>query len=186
MFRLSAAAAAVCLAALAAGAADDNPYKGSKKGDYASYKVKVNFGGLALDGTTKQEVVDVTEKEATVKVTGNVGGTDIPAQEQKIDLTKPFDPTKVGALPPGVEASVEKGKDGKEKLKVGDKEYDTTWTAYKIKAKAMGMDIDAEVKVWTAKDVPMGMVKMESVANIAKQEMKMTMELAESGNAKKN
>ncbi|MBA4063260.1 MAG: hypothetical protein C0501_06025 [Isosphaera sp.] len=186
MFRLSAAAAAVCLAALAAGAADDNPYKAAKKGDFAVYKVKVNFGGLALDGTTRQEVVEVTDKEATVKVTGNVGGTEIPAQEQKIDLTKPFDPTQVGALPPGVAAKVEKGKDGKEELKIGEKKYDTTWTSYKVKANAMGMDIEAEVKVWMAKGVPMGMIKMESTASIAKQEMKMSMELAETGNAKKN
>src|SRR4029078_4600563 len=100
-----------------------------------------------------------TEKEATLKVTGSfeVGGMkmDIPAQEQKIDLTKPFDPTKVGGggPPGGGEANIEKGKEGKEKIKVGNKEYDTTWTTYKVKAKANNMEINADVKAWMAKDV---------------------------------
>ena len=51
---------------------------------------------------------------------------DIPGQEQKIDLTKPFDPTKGGGVcRPGTDVKVEKGKEGKEKIKVNGKEYDS-------------------------------------------------------------
>ena len=46
----------------------------------------------------------------------------------------------------------------------------------------MGMDIDMDVKVWMSKDAKMGMVKMEMTGNIAKQDMKITMELSDSGN----
>jgi hypothetical protein len=176
---------AVCLAPVALSAADDdNPYKNVKVGDFATYKMKVAVGPLSLDGTTTQTITAKTDKEAKVKVTASVNGMEAPAQEQTVDLTKPYDPTKVGQLPAGTEATVEKGKSGTEKIKAAGKEYDCTWTSYKVKAKANGMDIDADVKVWTAKDVPMGMVKMEMTASIAKMEMKMTMELSESGNKK--
>ncbi len=182
--RLLVALVAVAVAPLAVRAAEEeNPYKNVKVGDFATYKMKVAVGPIALDGTTTQTVISKTDKEAKVKVTASVNGMDAPAQEQVIDLTKPYDPTKVGGgLPAGTEASVEKDKDGKEKIKAAGKEYETTWTSYKVKAKANGMDIDADVKVWTAKEVPMGMVKMEMNAKVAGMDMKMTMELAESGN----
>jgi hypothetical protein len=180
--RLLAAVLAICLAPFAVcGADDENPYKGAKKGDFATYKIKAKVGPLEVEGTTTQTVVAASDKEVKVKVTASVNGMEAPAQEQTIDLTKPYDPTKVGGLP-GTDATVEKGKDGKEKLTLNKKEYETTWTTYKVKAKVMGAEIDADMKVWSSKDVKMGIVKMEVTANIMKQEMKMTMELAESGN----
>jgi hypothetical protein len=188
--RLLAAAAAICLAPLAARAADDdNPYKNAKVGDYATYKVNTKVAGNNVGGTVTQTVTAKSEKEATVKATGkfNVMGMDIdiPATEQKIDLTKPYDPTKVGAgLPAGTDIKVEKGKEGKEKLKIGGKEYETTWTTYTVKGKAMGQDVDAEMKAWMSKDVSMGMVKMEMTASAAGQKIEMTMELTETGNKK--
>ena len=186
--RLSALALAFCLAPPVARAADDeNPYKNVKENDFATYKMKVKVGPLELDGTTTQLITAKTDKEVTVKITATINGMEAPAQEQKIDLTKPYDPTKVGGgLPAGTEATVEKGKDGKEKVKVGGKDYEATWTTYKVKAKANGIEIEGDAKTWMAKDVPMGLVKMESTMTIMKMEMKMTMELAESGNKKKN
>ena len=146
------------------------------------------MAGIAIDGTITQTVTAKSDKEATVKVTGSVnfGGKemDLPAQEQTIDLTKPFDPTKGANLPGGADAKVEKGKEGKEKIKVGGKEYDATWTIYMVKAKVMDQDVDAEVKAWTAKEVPGGMVKMTMNATIAGQKMDMTMELKETGSKK--
>jgi len=182
--RLLAAVLAVAVAPVAARAADEeNPYKSVKVGDFATYKMKVNVGPIAIDGTTTQSVTAKTDKEAKIKVTAAVNGMEAPAQEQTIDLTKPYDPTKVGGgLPGGTEAKVEKGKEGKEKIKAGGKEFDATWTEYKVKAKANGMDIDADIKVWTSKEVPMGMVKMTMKATVAKMDMEMTMELSEFGN----
>lgn len=150
------AAFALCAAPAAAPAQekkpadDDNPYKDVKVGDFATYKVSLKAGQLAMTGTTTQTVTARTDKEVTVELTANVSGTDIPPVKQVIDLTKPYDPTKVaGGLPPGTEATAEKLKDGKEKIKVGGKEYDATWTAYKVKASTGGQKFDADVKMWT-------------------------------------
>jgi|SRR5579883_223423 len=190
MRRFLVAAFALAITTFAVRAADEeNPYKNAKVGDYATYTMTTKVGGLSIDGIITQTVTAKDDKEATIKVTGTIdfGGNtkEIPAQEQKIDLTKPYDPTKGGAnLPGGGEAKVEKGKEGKEKIKVGGKEYSTTWTTYKVKAKANGMEIDANVKAWMAKDVPSGLVKMTMTADIAGQTMEMTMELKESGNKK--
>jgi len=190
--RLFAAVLAVCCAPLAARAADEeNPYKNTKVGDYATYKMSMKVANFTIAGTTTQSVTAKSEKEATVKTTGSFelmgNKQEIPEQEQKIDLTKPFDPTKVGGggLPPGVAVNVEKGKEGKEKIKVGGKEYDCTWTTYTVKGKANGQDITADVKAWMSKEMPLGMIKMEMTADVAKMKMEMTMELTESGNKKK-
>jgi hypothetical protein len=185
------AVAVVCTAPAAIRAADEeNPYKNTKVGDYATYKMSVKFAGTTLSGTSTQSVTAKSDKEATVKTTGNFEfmgmKQDIPAQEQKIDLTKPFDPTKVGGggLPPGTDVKVEKGKDGKEKIKVAGKEYDCTWTMYKVSGSANGQAITADVKAWMSKDLPLAMVKMEMTADVAKMKMEMTMELTETGNKK--
>lgn len=184
--RLLSAALVACIAPIAGRAADDeNPYKNVKVGDYAVYKMTTKVAGFDVAGTMTQSIVKKTDKEATVKVVANVNGMDLPAQEQTIDLTKPYDPTKAGGgLPPNTEASVEKGKEGKEKIKVGNKEYETTWTSYKVKAKTMGQDVNADVKTWMSKDVPMGLVKMQMKMEVAKMQVEMVMELTESGNKK--
>ena len=189
--RLLVAAFAILCAPLAVRSADDeNPFKNAKVGDYATYKMSVKFAGTSLGGTSTQSVTAKTDQEATVKTTGVFefmgNKQEIPAQEQKIDLTKPFDPTKVGGggLPPGTDVKVEKGKEGKEKIKVGGKEYDCTWTTYKVTGKANEQAITADVKAWMSKDLPLGMVKMEMTADVAKMKMEMMMELTESGNKK--
>ena len=102
--RLLAAAFAIICAPLAARSADDeNPFKNAKVGDYATYKMSVKFAGTSLGGTSTQSVTAKTDKEATVKTTGVFefmgNKQEIPARKQKIDLTKPFDPTKVRRRP---------------------------------------------------------------------------------------
>jgi hypothetical protein len=184
------AACALVLAPFAAFAADDeNPYKNAKVGDYAAYKMTTKAAGLAFDGTIRQTVTEKTDKEVTVKVTGSFDfmgqKKDIPEQTQKVDLTKPFDPTKAGGqLPGGADVKAEKLKEGKEKVTVGGKEYDATWTTYKATTKVMGQEIQSDFKVWMAKDVPSGMVKMTMTGKFAGQDMEMTMELSETGNKK--
>lgn len=182
-------ALAICLAPLSARAADEeNPYKGAKVGDFSAYKMTTKVAGLNIDGSILQTVSEATAKEVTIKVSGSVNFNgmkqDIPASEQKIDLTKPFDPTKAGNIPGGGEAKIEKQKEGKEKIKVAGKDYDATWTTYKAKMKVMGQEIDADMKVWMAKGVPSGMVKMTMNAKFAGQDMEMAMELTETGSKK--
>jgi hypothetical protein len=191
-FRSIIALLAFMSAPAAAYSADtDNPFKNAKVGDYANYKMSVKFAGMTLGGISTQSVTAKSDKEATVRTTGEFefmgNKQEIPPQEQKIDLTKPFDPTQVGGgggLPPGADVKVEKGKDGKEKVKVAGKEYDCTWTTYKINGMANGQAITADVKAWMSKDVPLTLVKLEMTADVAKMKMEMTMELTETGNKK--
>jgi hypothetical protein len=175
------AALLVAVAPLAARAADEeNPYKKVKVGEFATYKMTTKVAGQSLEGTVTQTVTAKDDKEATLKVTGKVNGMDIPAQEQKIDLTKPYDPTKA-TLPPGADAKIEKVKDGTEKVKAAGKEYDCKWETYKVKAKAGGQEIEAETKAWMSKDLALLLVKMEMTAEIMNMKMEMAMELTEAG-----
>jgi hypothetical protein len=122
----------------------------------------------------------------SVNINGKMMAIDVP--DEKIDLTVPYDPTKANLKLPGGggELKAEKLKDGKEKIKVGGKEYDTAWTAYKLKGKIGEQAIEGEAKGWTTKDVALGLVKMEMTAELgALGKIEMTMEMTESGNKPK-
>jgi hypothetical protein len=179
--RLFAVVLALVAAPFAFAADEENPYKKAKVGDFATYKMTTKVAGLNIEGSVTQSVTAKDDKEVTVETTGKVNGMDIPAQSQKIDLTKPFDPTKAGNLPANTEVKVEKLKDGTEKVKVGSKEYSTKWETFKMKMKAMGMEFEAEMKVWQAKDLAIPMVKMEMTADVMGQKMEVAMELTETG-----
>jgi len=187
---LFAVALAICVAPLATRAADDdNPYKNVKTGDFATYKLTTKIAGMDVTGNITQTVTDKSDKEATIKVSGSITfmgkAIDIPEQKQTIDLTKPFDPTKLGGpIQGGGNAKLEKEKDGKEKLKINGKEYDSTWTTYKVKAMANGQNIETNLKVWMSKDAPMGMIKMTMNGDVAGQKIEMAMEMTDSGNKK--
>lgn len=179
---LLAAGLVVCLAPVAKAAEEENPFKKSKVGDWAEYKMATTAMGINIDAKMKMEVTAKDDKEATLKTTAvvkfNNMEMEIPGQETKIDLTKPYDPTSAANLPKGTDAKVTKDGEGKEKLKVGGKEYDCTWQKMKIAAKVNGMDFNSDVKVWFSKDVSLaGMVKMEMKSKIAD----MTMELTGTG-----
>lgn len=185
MYRPLVAVFILAVASVAARAADEeNPFKTAKVGDYAVYTLTTKGG----EGTMTQTVSAKTDKEVTVKlalvVTANGKEIKLPEQELKIDLTKPYDPTQGGGGIPGAEVKAEKDKDGKEKIKVGGKEYETTWTTYKTKVKAMGVELTGETKVWMSKDVPMGMVKTVAVTEVFGQKTEIVMELKETGNKK--
>src|SRR5688572_22977669 len=164
--RLFAAVLALAVVPLAVGQ-DENPYKKAKVGDYATYKMTTKVAGFNVEGTITQTVTAKDDKEVTVETSGKVQGMDIPAQKQTIDLTKPFDPTKAtGNTPPGTEVKAEKLKEGTEKVKVGDKTYEAKWETYKMKTKTAGQEIDADMKVWQAKELAIPMVKMEMTAEV--------------------
>ena len=171
------------LALTARAADDDNPYKTAKVGDYAKYTIKAKVGFLPLDGTVMQTVTEKSDKEATLKVVLSAGGTDTPF-DQKIDLTKPLDPTKGIALPGFGDAKLEKLKDGKEKIKVGTKEYDAEWTTYKLKVVSKGTETEGDLKMWVVQDVPVKMVKMNVSITLGRNDVQVAMELLEFGNKK--
>jgi hypothetical protein len=164
--------------------ADDpiNPYQNVKVGDYAVYTMTTKVAGVSLDGSITQTVTAKDSKTATIETVAKLNGMEVPGQKQVIDLTKPFDPTNVGGLPTERGASVEKLDEGKEKVKVGAKEYDTRWETFKVATNAGGMALEAEIKVWQSTGLAMPIVKMEMSANVVGNKMEMTMELTETGN----
>ena len=176
---------ALAVGPFALGADEENPYKKAKVGDYATYKMTTKVAGFNVEGTLTQTVTAKDDKEVTIKTSGKVMGMELPAQEQKIDLTKPFDPTKAtGNMPAGAQVNIEKLKDGTEKVKAGGKDYDTKWETYKMKVKANNMDFEADMKVWQSKALAIPMVKMEMTADVMGNKMEMVMELEEAGSGK--
>lgn len=175
---------AVCLVPTARAADDENPFKKAKVGDYAEYKLSMTLMGTNIDGTTKMTVIAKDDKEATVEVTAKIVNmgmeVNIPPQKQKIDLTKPFDPTAMGSmanLPKGADVKIEKG-DTTEKIMAAGKQYKCTCTKAVSTFKIGETNMQADSKVWISKDVPLsGIVKMEVKSKLAN----MTMELTGSG-----
>jgi hypothetical protein len=163
---------------------DDNPYKNSKNGDYAIYKVTMKVAGQTLEGTRTQTVIEKSEKEVILQVTSKIGGRGLPELRTKIDITKPFDPTNTNTLQLGVDAKVEKGKEGKEKLKVAGKEFDTVWTNYKVTGKVGGQDIESEMKVWMSKDLTGAIARIEMKLTAGGMTVEATQELTEKGSQK--
>jgi hypothetical protein len=160
----------------------ENPYKNAKVGDWATYSMIATAMGQKQEGTVKVVVTAKDDKEVTLKTSGTVGGKEAPAMESKIDLTKPYDPLSTAGLPKGDDVKVEKLEEGKEKIKVGDKEYEANWMKLKVATKTMGVDFTAETKVWLVKEIPLGgMAKMEMKSQL----FDMAMQLKETGSEKK-
>lgn len=164
---------------------EENPFRSAKVGDFATYKIVMKIGGQALVGTFTETVVSRTDTEVKVREVAKFdNGIQTPPLEEKIDLTKPFDPSKFGNQMPGSDVKVEKGKEGKEKIKILGKDYDATWTTYRLKGKASGLDIDNNMKLWTVKGGPAIVLKLESSLTVAGVKTEVTMELTETGNKK--
>ena len=161
---------------------EEHPYAKAKVGDWVTYTVTTNAMGTKSEMTTTIRIAAKDDKSVTIKTSGRTSfmgmTTELPETESKIDLTQPYNATPT---PPSKDVKVEKVGEGKEKVKVGDKEYDTTWTKNKVTTKLMGKDIVTESTVWAAKDVPLGMVKMETKFEGGSS----TMELTASGTGKK-
>ena len=170
----------------------ENPYTKSKVGDYYTFKMATKIGGIATEGELTQTVTAKDDKVATISISGKllVQGMEvmIPTKEEKIDLTKPYDPTRAtGKLPEGTKVDVVKQKDGAEKLSLGKtkdtiKTYTTQWESYKMKMSNLGTDFEADLKVWQTKDVNVPMVKMEMSADVMGFKIEVAMELIDTGN----
>jgi hypothetical protein len=120
-FRLFAVAVVVGLAPLASAGKQENPLKKAKVGDWVEYKMTTIASGVTLDGSSKSTLIAKDEKEATIRTTVILAGKNFPDQEKKIDLTKPLNPLDMVKGPKG-DNTVEKGKEGKEIIKIGGKE----------------------------------------------------------------
>ena len=166
----------VCVDPASLRADDDNPYKAAKVGDWVEYKYSArNFAApRGTEATIKMTVIAKDDKELTYEIGGWVPGV---VQKVKIDLTKPHDPIGLAALSnyhnfgeiKGLDFKAEKLAEGKEKLKVGGKEYDTRWTQMKHTIKFTELPQLGErtyvilAKTWVSKDVPLsGQVILET------------------------
>jgi hypothetical protein len=141
---------------------DDNPWKNTKVGDWIEYKMT----GTGFEGKTKMTVVAKDEKELSYEVaaTFTAMGNEMtaPVQKLKIDLTKPYD-QKAALNQQNNNVKIENVGEGKEKLKVGDKEYDTKWTKLKSTTTVNDFTVVTENKMWFCKDVPLsGLVRMDT------------------------
>lgn len=152
----------ICFIPAVQAADEENPLKKAKVGDWIEYKMTSPL----MEGKTKMVVLEKSDKSVTIETTSKLSamGNEVktPPQKQKIDLTKPYDPATANK-PMMKGAKVEKGEEGEEKIKIGDKEYDTKWTKSKTSITVGGMTLVSESKVWICKDVPFGgMIKMET------------------------
>jgi seryl-tRNA synthetase len=153
---------------------DENPWKNAKVGDWVEYKMT----GTGFEGKTKMTIVAKDEKElsyevaATFKANGNE--MTAPVQKLKIDLTKAYDQKSALNLQNN-NTKLEIVDEGKEKLKVGDKEYDTKWTKYKSTTTVNNFTVVTENKMWFSKDVPLsGLVKMDTTVGSTTTKLELT------------
>src|SRR5215469_13795611 len=111
-------------------------------------------------------VVAKDDKAVSYEVTGTfsyMGNTmAAPVQIQKVDLTKSYDPIMAANLKATGGTYVKEG-EGKERLKLGEKAYDTKWVKSKMTNTVGGVTVVTDTKLWFATDVPLsGLVRMDS------------------------
>jgi hypothetical protein len=149
----------------------DAPLKKAKVGDYVVFKMSG-----PVPGTMRQEVTAVSDKEVTIKTTSTINGMALPAEEKAFPITSKPDAASLNKDVKIVAESM-----GQETLKINGKEYKCKWRAVTTVAKAGGMEVKSEGKVWISMDAPVfGMVKTESKTF----GMVTVVELAEVGNRK--
>lgn len=159
-FSLSAVALMICLSPSLRAADEGNPYANAKVGDWTEYKTVNKVMGMTFESTSKMVVTAKTDKQLTYKVTSKqtLNGKEFesPPQDVTIDLTAKYDPTQVPKTPEAKQDVKMEKTEGKEKIKVGGKEFDCTWTNIKTTIKQNDMVIETEMKTWISKDVPLG------------------------------
>jgi hypothetical protein len=151
-----------CVVPAAHGANRENPFSFAKVGDWAEYKMTAQN----IDGTTKMTIVSKDEKEVTYQIESSfsfMGNKTVePVRTMKIDLTLPYDAISAANLKSN-NVKIENLAEGKEKLNVADKEYDTTWTKLRATADTNGVRIVSEYQMWFCKSVPLGgLVRMDT------------------------
>lgn len=163
-----------CFVPIASAADEENPFKKTKVGDWVEYKTI----GTGFESKTKMTVIAKDDKEVTYEIAGTFtsAGKEMtaPLQKQTIDLTKSYDAfASANAAAKGVK--FENLGDGKEKLKIGEKEYDTKWTKIKTTTTVGDVTVVSEFKYWFCKDVPLsGLVRMDTTTSGISTKMELT------------
>lgn len=157
---------ALCLTvlSLAARAADENPLKNAKVGDWVEYAMTSEAMGQKMEMQTKQSVVAKDEVFVTLRTETTMMGQAMPAQDVKIALNKPYEP--FAQDPNLTDAKVTPLGEGDETISVGGKSYACRWTKAKVVA-TKPQAMEGTSRTWVCRDVPVnGLVRMESETNV--------------------
>src|SRR5688500_16053352 len=95
---LCAFALLIGLAISARAAEDDNPFKKVKEGDWVKFSMTMVIGDFKVAGEYRKTVTAKADKEITIKTTMTLNGAESLPTEEKIDLTKPYDRTRLLGL----------------------------------------------------------------------------------------
>jgi len=145
-----------------------------KPGTSVTYAHETSSSGMNMQMEMTQTLKEITPEKAVIEMTmkssmmpggGQTHAVDIPA---KIEAAQMQAPDK---LPEGMKGEAKSL--GKEKVKVGDKEYECEVTH--VKGEAQGMTTDG--KTWMSSEVPGSMVKTEMKATGAQGDMESKMTL---------
>src|SRR5580704_17464297 len=151
----------IALPIVARAADDDNPFKKVKEGDWVRFTMTMEIGDFKQVGDMKTTVAAKSDKEVTITTIMTLDGRKSLPREERIDLTKPYDPIWLLGLK-DADAKVEKVGEAKEKVKIGTKEFECTLIKSKAKSNAGGREYTTHNKLWASKDAPLGgMVKLE-------------------------
>lgn len=160
-------------------AAEDNPYKKAKVGDWVKHKTATQTMGTNMSVLMTQKVTAKDDKGITIETVMEANGKKMAPQSATFTWDQ-LEKKKGNAWQaPG--AKIEKIKEGDETITVGGKSYKCHWVESKVTVEKP-VQSSGMVKVWTCPDVPInGMVKMvsDTTMNMAGQKMqtKATMEL---------
>ena len=157
--RLFGLAALLGLIVIVGQAAEENPLKNAKVGDFVSYKVTTNMGATAMQMEMKQTVVNKTETEVTMEVATKVMGQEMK-QTHTFKLNEKYDPR--APMQGKGDATFKELDKGEETITVGGKTMKTSWTSFETSYSAGANKVTTKGKAWVCPDVPLGgMVKTE-------------------------
>ena len=144
------------------GWAMDNPLKDAKVGEWLQFASHTEVMGQKRETKMKLTVVAKDAVSVTLRTVIDMGimGREMPPQDVKIMLDKPYEPLKSGSS----DAVTTQLGEGYETIIVGGKSYACHWIKVKtVETKPLAMESISTV--WGCKDVPVNhMVKMESEA----------------------
>ena len=130
-----------------------------KAGSYVVQKMESEAAGNKTNMEYTYTLKEITKAKAVVETKGvmTMAGNkmDIPASSREI-------PAKVKKTDP-VKSDAPKAKEGDEEVEVGGKKIKCHWTETETESSGT----KSKSKVWTSKEIPGGMAKMESTSDSA-------------------
>ena len=163
------------------GWAMDNPLKDAKVGEWLQFTSHTEVMGQKMETKMKQTVIAKDAVSVTLRTVVDMGGKEMPPQDMKIMLDKPYVASKSGSS----DAVTTQLGEGYETIIAGGKSYACHWIKVKT-VETKPLAVESVSTVWGCKDVPVNhTVKMESEATTTRggkiMTTKTTMELVDSG-----